>query len=102
MAAAAAAMHLGAHHAVAAVLRGLDRARDRLVDARPAGATLELLLGDKERLAAARTGEGAGALLVIERAAAGRLGAVPAQDVILLGREQAAPLLVGVGDRVLL
>src|SRR5262245_33646997 len=102
MAAAAAAMHLGAHHAVAAVLGALHRARDRIVEARPAGAALELLLGDEQRLAAARAGEGAGALLVIERAAAGGLGAVAAQDVVLLGREQAAPLLVGVGDRVLL
>src|SRR4029079_460788 len=34
MAAAAAAMHLGADHAVAAVGRGFDRARDRIVEAR--------------------------------------------------------------------
>src|SRR5262245_47879741 len=101
MAAAAAAMHFGAHHAVAAVLGALHRARDRIVEARPAGAALELLLGHEQRLAAARAGEGAGALLVVERAAARGLGAVAAQDVVLLGCEQAAPLLVGVGDRVL-
>src|SRR5262249_56087380 len=69
---------------------------------RPAGAALELLLGHEQRLAAARAAEGTGALLVVERAAAGGLGAVAAQDVVLLGREQASPLLVGVGDRVLL
>src|SRR5438477_7996220 len=42
MAAAAAAMHLGAHHAVGTVARGLGRARSRIVEARPAGAALEL------------------------------------------------------------
>src|SRR5215218_7728012 len=99
MAAAAAAMHLGADHAVAAVGRGLDRARDRVVEARPAGTALELLLGCEQFLPAPRAGERAGALLVIERAGAGTLGAVAAQDIVLLGGEELAPLLVAVGDR---
>src|SRR5580658_5352245 len=68
VAAAAAAMHFGAHHAVVAVGRGLDRPGDRIVEARPAGAALEFLLGDEQLLAAAGAGEFAGALLVIERA----------------------------------
>src|SRR5436305_14299463 len=44
MAAATAAIHLGADHTVGAVLGFLDRARFRIVEARPAGAALELLL----------------------------------------------------------
>src|SRR5271165_4879659 len=38
MTAAAAAMHLGADHSVASVARSLDRAGERIVEARPAGA----------------------------------------------------------------
>src|SRR5712691_10528659 len=102
MAAAPDAMHLGARHPVAAIGRGLDRALLRVVEARPAGAALELLLRHEQRLAASRAGEGAGAFLVVERATPGRLGAVPAQHVVLLGREQPAPLLVAMGDRELL
>src|SRR5262249_42752160 len=43
--------------------------------------------------------EAAVALLVIQRAAAGCLGAVPPHHLILLGGEQTAPLLVRAGDR---
>src|SRR5690606_34530891 len=43
MAATGGAKHLGADHAVAAVGPFLDRAGDRLVEAGPAGAALELL-----------------------------------------------------------
>src|SRR5262245_17517686 len=49
MAAAAAAMHLGAHHAVAAVLGGLHGAGLGRVEARPARTALELGLGDEQR-----------------------------------------------------
>src|ERR1041384_307091 len=76
MAAAAAAMHLGAHHAVAHVARLLDRTRLRIVEARPAGAALELLLRPEQRLPATRAAKRAGALLEIERAAARPLGPV--------------------------
>src|SRR4051794_3562135 len=99
MAAAAAAMDLGADHAVAAVGRGFDRARNRIVEARPAGAALELLLGCEQLLPAPRAGKRAGALLVVQRAGAGPLGAVAAKNIVLLGGEQLAPLLVTVGDR---
>src|SRR5262245_4794628 len=102
MAAAAAAMHLGADHAVARVGRGLDSARHRVVEARPAGAALEFLLRHEQRLPAAGAAEGPGALLVIERTAAGRLGAVPAQHLVLLGRQQAPPLGFAVADPILL
>src|ERR1700722_13936522 len=92
MAAAAAAVHLGAHHAPAAIGYGLDRAGLRIVEAWPAGAALELLLRAEQRLLAAGAVERAGALLVIERTAARPFGAVLAHDVELLGREQLLPL----------
>src|SRR5262245_26767738 len=100
MAAAATAVYFRAHHAEAAIGRGLDRARNRIVEARPASAALELGLGDEQRLRAAGARKRAGTLLIVERAAAGRFGAVPAHDRILLGREQAAPFFLGVGDRI--
>src|SRR5262249_2601411 len=84
MAAAAAAMHLGADHAPTAIGGALDRARLRIVKTRPAGAAVELGLGDEQRLAAAGAGERAGTLLVIERATARPFGAVLAHDVELL------------------
>src|SRR5262245_53966259 len=83
VAAAPAALHLGADHAVGAVLQLLDRAGLRIVEARPAGAAFELLLRLEQRLPAPRAGEGAGALLVVERTAARPLGAVLAYDVVL-------------------
>src|SRR5262249_34062882 len=91
MAATAAAAHLGTHQAIAAVARGFDRAWHRIVKARPACAALEFRLRHEQRLAAAGADEGAGALLVVQRAAAGTLGAVPAHHLVLLGREQAPP-----------
>src|SRR6185437_2041549 len=54
MAAAIGAMHFGAHHAVSAIGGGLDRARDRIVEARPAGAALEFALALEEGLVASR------------------------------------------------
>src|ERR1700722_17418251 len=68
MAAAAAAIHLGADHAVAPVLDGLGGAGLGIVEARPAGAALELGVRLEQGLAAARAREGAGAFLVVERA----------------------------------
>src|SRR5262249_18405645 len=100
MAAATAAMHLGAHHAKAAVGRRLDRACDGIIEARPAGATLELLLRYEQRLPATGADECAMALLIIERAASRRFGAVTPHHVVLLRREQAPPCLVGMRDRV--
>src|SRR5271169_4775629 len=81
MAAAAAAVHLGALHAPAAVGDGIDRARLRIVKARPAGAALEFFLRGEQRLLAAGAVERAGALFVIERAAARTFGAMLAHNV---------------------
>src|SRR5881397_3406025 len=58
MAAAAAAVHFRAHHPEAAVAGGFDRARNRVVEAWPAGAALELRLRDEQRLPAADAGKG--------------------------------------------
>src|SRR4029077_10707395 len=102
MAAAAAAIHLGALHSPTAVGGGVDRARLRIVEARPAGAALEFLLRGEQRLAAAGAKESAGALFVIERAAARPFGAVLAHDVELLGREQLLPLGFGVRHGIVL
>src|SRR6478735_2342393 len=99
MAAAIGAMHLGADHAELAVFAGLDRAFQRLVEARPARTALELLAGFEQLLAAAGAGEGAGALLEVERAGAGPLRAMAAQDLVLLRRQPLAPLRVGQLER---
>src|SRR5581483_2853171 len=102
VAAAAAAVHLRADHAVAFVDRGLDGARNGIVEGGPAGAALELPLRHEQGLVTARAEERAGPLLVVERAAARRLGAVPSHDRVLLRRQQLAPLRLGPGDGVLL
>src|ERR1700691_3501634 len=97
VAAATAAMHFGTGHAPAAVGRCLDRARHWIVETRPASAALEFLLRVEQRLIAGGAIERAGAFLVIERAAAGAFSAVLAHDVELLGRQELAPLCLGVG-----
>src|SRR6516164_4559003 len=102
MAAATVAMNLGAHHAVGAVLRGLNRTRDRIVEARPTGSALEFLHRLEQRLAAARTAKRSAALLVVQRAASRPLRPVSAHDVVLLRRKQATPLGIGVSHRKLL
>src|SRR3569623_3300944 len=85
MAAAGGAMDFRAGHEEAAVGGRLGRAWDRVVEARPAGAALELQLALEQRRVAAGAGEGAGPLLVQQRATAGALGPVLAHDVKLLG-----------------
>src|SRR5881394_2787608 len=98
--AAAAAVAFGAHHAVRAVARFLDRTGLRIVEARPAGAALEFLLRLEQFLPAARAGEGPGALLVIKGATSRPLGAVLAHDVELLRVKDLAPLGLGAGDGI--
>ena len=98
MAAAATAMHLGAQHEQAAVAGGADGVVERRVEAGPAGAAVELGGGGEQRQVAAGAVVGAGAVLLVERAGAGALGAVLAQHVELLRREQLLPFLVGLGD----
>src|SRR5215472_509159 len=102
MAAATAAMHLGANHAVARICRGLHCSGLRIVEARPTSAALELGFGDEQLLLAAGAIERAGALFVIECAAPRPFGALLAHDVVLLRSEDFAPFRFGMGDRIFL
>ena len=98
MAAAAAAVHLGAQHAVGAVLGLADIAFDRLIEARPAGAALEFRLRGEQRQVAPGAGKGALAMLLEQRARARPLGALLAQDLVLLRRQLRAPFRIGLFD----
>src|SRR5215471_1124843 len=99
MAAAARAMHFRSRHTVAAIDSRPDRAGMRRIKTRPAGAGVELRLVGEELLPAARARKRPGALLGVERAASRTLRRVPAQDLILLGRQNPAPLFVGFRHR---
>src|SRR6516164_339274 len=99
MAAAAAAMHLGAGHEEAAVGLRLDRLLDRRRKARPSRSAVELGIGGEQRLAATGAVVDALAVFLVERARAGALGAVLAQNLILGGRQLALPLLLVHHDR---
>src|SRR5215211_3129717 len=98
---AACAAHLRADHPVRAVLDELDGIRrDRLGEARPAGARVVLRPAIKERVAAG--GAVVEALFVGVHVLTGEraLGRRFAQDGVLLRREPLAPLLVGAGKLV--
>src|ERR1700745_1741811 len=75
---------------------------ERIVEARPTGAAFELGLGGEQRQVAAGAGEDALAVLLQKRARPGTLGALVAQDLILLRCELGAPLGVGLFDLELL
>src|SRR5580704_12166311 len=98
MAAAAAAVNFGTQHAEGTVLRLAHGILERLVEARPAGAAFELGVGGEQRQVAAGACEGALAMLLQQRARARPLGALLAQDLVLLRRELRAPLGVGFLD----
>src|SRR5215471_8683482 len=102
MAAAATAMHFRASYAVGAVFRRADGVFERLVEARPAGPAFELGLGGEQRQVAAGAGKGALAVLLQQRARSRPLGALPAQDLILLRRELGPPFGVRLFDLELL
>src|SRR5256885_4043468 len=87
MAAAAAAMHLDPRHAVGAVLGAAERVVERLEEARPARAALELGVRGKQRQIAAGAGESTLAMLLHERARPRTLRAVLAQAIVLLRRQ---------------
>src|SRR5262249_22474197 len=96
VAAAFGAMDLGPRHPVAAIARGADGlVADRLGEARPAGAAVELRVGLEERLAAGGADKGAAAFFLVQRARAARLGAVLAEHLVLLRRERSAPIVIG-------
>ena len=68
MAAAAAAVNLGAHHAQRPILGLADGVLKRLVETRPAGAAFELGLRREQRQVASGAGEDALAMLLQQRA----------------------------------
>ena len=84
MPAALGTVHLGTDHAELAVDAGLDGARDLAEEARPAAAAVVLGARIVDGRAAAGAAVDAGALLEIQLAAAGALGAVLAQNVARL------------------
>src|SRR5581483_4976483 len=98
MAAAAAAVDLGSEHAEGAILGLADRILERLVEARPASAALEFGVGGEQRQVAAGAGKDALAMLLQKRARPRPLGALLAQDLVLLRGELRAPLVVGLLD----
>src|SRR5262249_54348926 len=98
MSAAAAAVHLGARNDHAVIVRRTHGALDRRVEARPAGTAVEFGLRLVERQVAGGALEHAGAMLVVERARERTFRAVLAQHLELRRREQAAPLVLAVGD----
>ena len=96
--AAATAQHLGARHAQRVVFTRDHGVAQRLVEARPAGAAVELG-GRREQIqCTTRATEHTGAVLVIERAAVRLLGAGVAQDLILLRAQELPSFGIGVGN----
>src|ERR1700685_3568145 len=93
------AVHFGATHQMARVLAGADSSRHGSEEARPARAALVLASRVEQRLAAAGALEGAGALLRVQRAGAGLLGAVLTQHLVGLRAKLTAPLFVRLLDR---
>jgi hypothetical protein len=102
MTTAPAAVHFCARHAVTAIDGGRDRTLDWCEEAGPAGAALEFALGDKQRLTAPRTREGPFAMFREQRARSRVLGAMAAENCVLLGRQDALPFVVGLGNSKLL
>jgi hypothetical protein len=92
-------MHLGALHEEGVVLGGPDGALDGPEEARPAGAGLVFGVGREKGSIAAGADKGALALFLVERARAGALGAVLAQDVELLLAQALLPFVLGIVDR---
>src|SRR5882762_634277 len=102
MAAAAAAMNFGPQHPQGPVFGLADGVVERLIKARPAGSALEFRLRREQRQVAAGAGEDALAMLLEQRARSRTLGALLAQDVILLRRQLRAPFRIGLFDLELL
>src|SRR5690348_2488253 len=102
MAAAFGAVNLDPGHEEGPVGGRRHRLIERLEEARPAGAAVELGRRFEKRLAAARTGEHAVALFLVERAGAGALGTVLAQHVVGLGAQLRLPFGVAESYREIL
>src|SRR3981081_4296866 len=98
MAAAAAAVNFSPQHPKGAVLGLADGIGQRLIKKWPAGAALEFRLRGEQRQVAAGAGEDALAMLLEQRARTRALGALLAQDFILLRRQLRAPFRIGLFD----
>ncbi len=83
MSAATAAVHGTAYHPKAAVARFAHGMLQRLIEAGPSGAALELGVRGVQILLAARAGEGALAVLVVKGAGIGAFGAGLAKHLVL-------------------
>jgi hypothetical protein len=99
MSAAATAVHLSPHHAVASIDGRANGPFPRLEKARPPRAAFEFSIRNKERLAAARALERAGPVLREQGARSRRLGLVAPQYVVLLGRQDPTPFGVRLLNR---
>lgn len=95
MAGAGRAMNLGADHAVAAIDGCFNGTSDRIVEAGPTGPAFEFQSCLEQRLAAAGAGKPTRPFLRQQGATPWCLGAVRSHHVVLLRRQQAAPLSVG-------
>src|SRR6202171_115623 len=102
MATAAAAGDFGTPDTEGTVFGLADRVVEPLIKTRPAGAALEFRLRGEQRQVAAGAGEDALAMLLEQRARSRTLGALLAQDVILLRRQLRAPFRIGLFDLELL
>src|SRR4030088_1976448 len=98
MAAAAAAVNFGPQHPKGAVFGLADGVVERLIKTRAGGAALEFRLRGEQRQVAAGAGEDALAMLLEQRARTRALGALLAQDFILLRRQLRAPFRIGLFD----
>src|SRR5262245_4948596 len=98
MPAAASAMHFRAWQQQQVVGGGADGVRQRPIEARPTGLAVVFGFRREQRKIAARAGKRALALLVVERARARGLGAVPTQDVVLRFAEDGSPFAVALLD----
>jgi len=96
--AAAAAQDFGADHPVGGIGAGNDRALQRLVEARPARAAIELGRRGEQSLVAPGTGKNALAMLLVERAGEGAFGAGLPQDVIALWAQLLEPGRIALCD----
>src|SRR5262249_46089498 len=95
---AALAVDLCASREQALVDAGGYRIFEGCIEARPAGAAVELGLRREQGKIAPRAQVGAGRILLVKGAAPGALRAVFAQDVELLAGGVFAPLLLALGD----
>src|SRR6202048_104248 len=98
MAAAAPALDFGPQHPKGAVFGLADGVVERLIKTRPAGAALEFRLRGEQRQGAAGAGEDALAMLLEQLARSRTLGALLAQDLVLLRRQLRAPFRIGLFD----